>query len=120
MPILRPVGGFQSITEMLTKRGKHRMNKVIAGLIVACAAALGSLGLSSPAQAYPDTPPTSDGAPPRVDSAAPDSSQAAPTVSASSNLPSTGGPNAVLLGGGAALVIVGGATVVVARRRQNN
>ena len=50
------------------------MNKVLAGLIVAFAAALVALGLSSPAQAYPDTPPTTEVSPPQVNSAAPDSS----------------------------------------------
>ena len=34
------------------------MNKVITGLLVALAVAFGSLGLASPASAYPDTPPS--------------------------------------------------------------
>jgi LPXTG-motif cell wall-anchored protein len=100
-------------------RGKIRMNKVIAGMIVAFAAALGSLGLASPAQAYPDTPPTGEGTPPQVNSAAPDS-EAAAAATRSAALPSTGGPDATLLGGGVALVLVGGAAVVVARRRQTS
>ena len=94
------------------------MNKVIAGLIVAFAVAIVPLGLASPAQAYPDNPPSSDVSPPQVNSATPESSQAAPAASRS-DLPSTGGPNAMLLGGGVALVLAGGAVVVVTRRRQN-
>jgi LPXTG-motif cell wall-anchored protein len=92
------------------------MKKVRAGLIVAGIAAFGSLGLASPALAYPDNPPSSDVTPVQVNSAAPDSQAAA--AATSSELPGTGGPNAVLLGGGAALVVAGGAVVVVARRRQ--
>jgi LPXTG-motif cell wall-anchored protein len=94
-------------------RGNIRMNKVIAGLLVALAVALGSLGLASPASAYPDTPPSTV---PQVSSTTPDTQAAA--AASSSELPNTGGPNAALLGGGAALVLVGGAVVVVARRRQ--
>jgi len=101
------------------QRGKNRMNKVIAGLIVAFAAALISLGLTSPAQAYPDNPPTSEATPPQVNSAAPDS-QAAAAADTKSALPGTGGPNVMLLGGGVALVLAGGAVVVVARRRQTS
>ena len=95
------------------------MNKVFAGLIVAFVAALVSLGVTAPAQAYPDTPPTSRVSPPQVNSTAPDS-QAAAAATNSTELPSTGGPNVLLLGGGVALVVVGGAAVVVARRRQTS
>jgi LPXTG-motif cell wall-anchored protein len=90
------------------------MNKVIAGLGVAFAAALLSLGLTSPAQAYPDNPPSTQVSPPQVTST---DAQAAPAAT-ESDLPGTGGPNAGLIGGGAALVLAGGAVVVVARRRQ--
>jgi LPXTG-motif cell wall-anchored protein len=96
-----------------SQRGNIRMNKVIAGLLVALAVALGSLGLASPASAYPDTPPSTV---PQVNSTTPDTQAAAAT--SSSELPGTGGPNVALLGGGVALVLVGGAVVVVARRRQ--
>lgn len=91
------------------------MNKVIAGLIVAFAAMLVSLGLAVPAQAYPDTPPTVEVSPPEVKSATPSEAAAGPSNAA---LPSTGGPNVLLLSGGVALVLVGGTVVMVARRRQ--
>ncbi len=93
------------------------MNKVLAGLIVAVAALL-SVGLSSPALAYPDTPPASELTPPKVTSAAPDSAEAAPARSNATTLPSTGGPSVLLLVGGAVLVLAGAGVLVVNRRRQ--
>ena len=96
------------------------MNKSLAGLIVACPAALVSLGLASAAQAYPDNPPTGRLSPPQVNSAAPTASKASPAADASTGLPAPGGSNAMLLGGGAGLAVAGGALVVVTRRRQTS
>lgn len=93
------------------------MKRVIVGLIVIFAASVSMLGFWSPAQAYPDTPPTDQTT--RVEGTAPDSSQAAPAATESS-LPSTGGPNMGLLGGGTALVLAGGVVVFVAARRQTS
>ena len=73
--------------------------------LVALAVALGSaLGLASPAQAYPDTPPTIRVSP-RRQARRPADTQAAAAASSSESLPNTGGPNAdCSLGGGVALV----------------
>jgi LPXTG-motif cell wall-anchored protein len=95
------------------------MMKVFAGLIVACVAALVSLGVTSPAYAYPDTPPTTEVSPAQVSSTTPDS-QAAAAATKSAELPRTGGPDVLLLVGGIALVVVGGVSVLVARRRQTS
>ncbi len=95
------------------------MNKVLAGLVVAVATAL-SVGLSSPAFAYPDTPPASELTPPKVTSTAPDSTEAAPARSNAAELPRTGGPSVLLLAGGTALVLAGGAVLVLNRRRQTS
>jgi LPXTG-motif cell wall-anchored protein len=89
------------------------MKKVIAGLLVAIAAAFMTMGSMSAAQAYPDTNPTNS----EVKSG--NVTTTSPTT-ASSALPSTGGPNETLLVGGAALLLAGGAAVVVARRRQTD
>jgi LPXTG-motif cell wall-anchored protein len=78
------------------------MRKLIAAAGVSGAGALLALGLSSPAQAYPDTPP----------------SQGAPQAN-SGALPSTGGPDAWLALGGAGLIVAGAAAVGVSRRRQS-
>ncbi len=79
------------------------MRKAVAALAVSASGALLTLGLSSPAQAYPDTPP----------------SQGAPQAN-SSSLPNTGGPDGWLALGGAGLVIAGAAAVGVTRRRQTS
>ncbi len=91
------------------------MKKVIAGLLVAIAAAFMTMGSMSAASAdYGDTNPTNS----EVKSG--NVSDTSPTTAAASALPNTGGPNETLLAGGAALLLAGGAAVVVARRRQTD
>lgn len=88
------------------------MKKVIAGLLVAIAAAFMTMGSMSAAQAdYGDTNPTNSEV---------KSGNVSDVSPAASTLPSTGGPNETLLAGGAALLLAGGAAVVVARRRQTD
>jgi hypothetical protein len=96
-------------------QGKSRMQRVFAAAGVAATAAAVSLGASSPAQAYPDTPPSSQATPPKVQSTTPTTDPAV-----TSDLPdSSGGANDLIIGGGVALVLAGGAVVLVARRRQH-
>ena len=64
-----------------------------------------TLGLSVPAQAYPDNPPTTPAALHRRSRAR--LPRQTPAVSTSADLPNTGGPNVTLLGGGVALVARG-------------
>ncbi len=77
------------------------------------------------------TPPTPEDDTPQTDTVSPTSSNdtpAGPTSTSNASgeapesglLPSTGGPESVLLIGGVALLAVGGAAVLVARRRQNH
>lgn len=91
------------------------MKKLIAGLGIALVVAFMSLGLVGPASAadYAPTNPSDEGtAPSTIDTGT--SAGSSPT---SGVLPSTGGPETVLLVGGAALLAVGGVALVASRRR---
>lgn len=89
------------------------MKKLVAGISVAGAAALFSLGTATAAQAYPDNNPSGT----EVSNNGVTSNSNSGTAS---SLPNTGGPNEPLLFGGAALVVAGAASIVVSRRRQTS
>ncbi|SDS91113.1 LPXTG-motif cell wall anchor domain-containing protein [Nocardioides scoriae] len=90
------------------------MKKFLAAVGVMFAVALMSFGFAGTAQAYPDVTPPTDTTP-STGSGTLGSGASAGT--GSGVLPSTGGPETLLLVGGVALLAVGGATVVGARRR---
>lgn len=91
------------------------MKKLLAGSGIAGVITLATWGAAAPAQAYPNDTPPGDTTP---------SSEVLGSEAASSPgsgvLPSTGGPETLVLIGGAALLAVGGAALVGARRRAND
>lgn len=92
------------------------MKKILAGLGIALAVALMSLGFVGSAHAadgYGGENPTDE----NVNPGTLDEGTQAGSSPSSGVLPSTGGPETVLLVGGAALLAVGGVALVASRRR---